>query len=86
MVFDAGSIEEATGICALPEFRADLNEMRQHGNSLFGRDAVFAARAATAIEIVAFKHAMSGAGPSEGLTMAFLIPVDGMVVTIIQPE
>jgi hypothetical protein len=86
MVFDADSIEEARGICTLPEFRTDLGELKRHGRPLFGEISVFAARDATATEIVAFKHAMTGAGPSEGPTMAFLVPVDGMVVTIIQPE
>ncbi len=86
MVFDANSIEEARGICELPEFRADLGELKRHGKPLFAKVAVFAVRDATAVEMVAFKHAMNGANPSEGLTMAFLVPVDGMVVTIIQPE
>ncbi len=86
MVFDAGSIEEARGICGLPEFRADIGELKRQGKPLFGDVAVFAARDATATEIVAFNRAMTGAGPSDGPTMAFLVPVDGMVVTIIQPE
>jgi hypothetical protein len=86
MVFDADSIEEARGICGLPEFRADLSDLKRHGKPLFGEVAVFAARDATDIEVVAFKHAMTGAGPSEGPTMAFLVPVDGMLVTIVQPE
>jgi hypothetical protein len=86
MVFDAGSIEEARGICALPEFRADIGELKRHGKPLIGDVAVFAARDATATEIVAFNHAVTNAGPSDGPTMAFLVPVDGMVVTIIQPE
>lgn len=86
MVFDADSIEEARGICALPEFRADLGELKRHGKPLIGDLAIFAARDATANEIVTFNYAMTGAGPSDGPTMAFLVPVDGMVVTIIQPE
>lgn len=86
MVFDADNIDEARGICALPEFRADLGELKRHGKPLFGDFAVFAARDATAVEISAFDHAMTGAGPAEGPTLAFLIPIDGMVVTIVQPE
>ena len=86
VVFDAHSIDEARGICALPEFRADLGELKRHGKPLFGDVAVFAARDATAVEIVAFNHAMASAGPTEGPTIAFLIPIDGMVVTIVQPE
>lgn len=86
MVFDADSIEEAHGICALPEFRADLSELKRQGRPLFSDVAVFAARDATAAETVSFNYAMTNAGPSDGPTMAFLVPVDGMVVTIIQPE
>jgi len=86
MVFDATSIEEARGICALPEFRADLGELKRQGRPLFGDMAVFAARDATAAETVTFNYALTNAGPSDGPTMAFLVPVDGMVVTIIQPE
>lgn len=86
MVFDADSLEEAQGICALPEFRADIGELKRHGRPLFGDVAVFAARDATATEILAFNRAMTGAGPSDGPTMAFLVPIDGMVVTIVQPE
>jgi hypothetical protein len=86
MVFDADSIEEANGICALPEFRSDLGELKRQGQPLFGNVAVFAARVATALEVAAFNHAIAGAGPADGPTMAFLVPVDGMVVTIIQPE
>ncbi|WP_398468329.1 hypothetical protein [Tardiphaga sp.] len=86
LVFDAASIEEANGICALPEFRADLGELKRQGQPLFGDVAVFAARAATALESAAFNHAVMSAGPADGPTMAFLVPVDGMVVTIIQPE
>lgn len=85
MAFDADSIEEARGICALPEFRADLGELKRHGKPLFGDFAVFAAREATDVEIIAFNHALTGAGPSDGPTMAFLVPIDGMVVTIVQP-
>lgn len=86
MVFDADGIEAARGICALPEFRADLGELKRQGKRLFGDVAVFVARDATATEIFAFNHAVTNAGPSDGPTMAFLVPVDGMVVTIIQPE
>lgn len=86
MVFDADSIEEARGICALPEFRADLGELKRQGRPLCGETAMFAARDATATEVVTFNYAMTNAGPSDGPTMAFLVPVDGMVVTIIQPE
>lgn len=86
MVFDACGIEEARGICALPEFRADLAELKRQGKPLFGDMAVFAARDATATEVITFNYAMTNAGSSDGPTMAFLIPIDGMVVTIVQPE
>lgn len=86
MAFDADSIEEASGICALREFRADLATLKRHGKPLLSDGAVFATRAATAMEVVSFNHAMAAAGPSEGPTMTFLVPVDGMIVTIIQPE
>lgn len=86
MAFDASSIDEARGICALPEFHADLATLKRHGKPLLGDGAVFATREASAMEVVSFNHAMAGAGPSEGPTMTFLVPVDGMVVTIIQPE
>lgn len=86
MVFDAGSIEEARGICALPEFRADLRDLKRQGRPLFADRAEFAARVATTDETAVFNHAMVAAGPADGPTMAFLVPVDGMVVTIIQPE
>jgi hypothetical protein len=86
LVFDACSIEEASGICALPEFRADLGELKRQGKPLFGDSAVFAARDATATEVVTFDYAVTNAGSSDGPTMALLVPVDGMVVTIIQPD
>lgn len=86
LVFDADSIEEARGICALSEFRADLGELRRQGKPLLDDAAILAARDATASEAAAFDYALTNAGPSDGPTMAFLVPVDGMVVTIIQPE
>lgn len=86
LVFDAASIEEAQGICGLPEFRADLGELKTQGAPLFGDVAKFAARNATAGEVASFNHALELAVSSEGPTMAFLVPVDGILVTVVQPD
>jgi hypothetical protein len=86
MVFDAASIEEAKGICALPEFRADLGELTTHGAPLFHDIAIFEARAATTGEIASFNHAVERTLSSDGPTMAFLIPVDGIMVTVMQSD
>lgn len=82
VVFDASSIEEAQGICALPEFRADLCELTTDGTPLCQDIAVLSARYATSAEVASFNYAVSHAASSDAPTMAFLVRVDGVVISI----
>jgi hypothetical protein len=86
LVFDATNDAEAEGICALPEFRDDLSEVTSNGAVICDAGAVLAVRRAYAPETVAFREAVAKAVPSDAPTMAFLIPIDGVVVTIVDPE
>lgn len=86
LVFDAASIDDAKGICALAEFRADLGGLTSHGTPLCSDAATFAVRDAVASEIVSFNHALLRAEAADGPTFAFLIPVDGMMVTVIASD
>lgn len=86
LVFDATSDAEAAGICALPEFRADLTEVTSNGAALCSAASVLTVRRAHAPETVAFREAVAKAEPSDGPTMAFLIPIDGVVVTMVDPD
>lgn len=86
LAFDATSIEQAMGICALDEFRADLVGLTTHGAPLCGEGAAFIVRDAASTEVAAFQHALQRAEAADGPTFAFLIPVDGMMVTIVAPD
>jgi hypothetical protein len=86
IVFDATSIEEARGICALPEFRADLSALTADGSPVCGDASALTVRDASGPEVAAFQVAVTELVASDGPTMAFLVRVDGVVVTVTDPD
>jgi hypothetical protein len=86
LAINAQGIAEAEGICALPEFRDDLCGITTGGVPLCRLDSVLTARPATVFEAAAYDHAHSQAAEGQHLTIAFLVKVDTIVVTVVSDQ
>jgi hypothetical protein len=85
LVFEAADLNDALAICMDDVLRADLSTLTADGFPICSANSSLQARSASSAEIIAFKHAVRRASPSEEPTMVFLIKVDGMLVVEIDP-
>jgi hypothetical protein len=79
LCFNAADAYEATGICSLDEFRADLMTLSSGGKAICDEVAVLAVRLANEQEITAFRKAATQETASDPV-FVFLIATDGVAI------
>jgi hypothetical protein len=85
LIFEAADFNDARAICMDDVLRADLSTLTADGFPICSANSSLQARSASPAEIIAFKHAVRRAPPSDEPTMVFLIKVDGVIVVKIDP-
>ena len=76
LVFEAQNLREAHELCHEQWLRGDLTEARSEGVPLWDGKAKLRARVAAPGEIALFAEAKNNGGPSDGLTLVYLVEID----------
>jgi hypothetical protein len=82
LAFEASSLPDAQEICRDVDLRTDLMALTSDSVPICTPNSALMPRLAAQEEIAAFRHAAGQAPASDQPTMAFLIKIDGVVVTV----
>ena len=77
LVFEAQNFREAQELCREQWLKGDLTEARSNRVRLWDGKAKLRARRAAPGEIALFAEAKNNGGPSDGLTLVYLVELDG---------
>ena len=76
LVFEAQNLREAQELCREQWLKGDLTEARSNQVPLWDGKTKLRARRATPSEIALFAEAKNNGGPSDGLTLVYLVELD----------